>query len=121
MQENITTQWVETLQKKFGFQSFRPGQLEAITTLMMDGRLLCIQPTGHGKSLLYQLPAVILDGITLVISPLLALMRDQLRQLKERFGISAASFNTDQTIEENIAARNSLLNGSIRILFIAPE
>jgi ATP-dependent DNA helicase RecQ len=109
------------LKKQFHFDTFRPGQCEAITTLMTHGRLLCIQPTGHGKSLLYQLPAVLLDGMTLVISPLLALMRDQLSQLKNRFGITSASINTDQLEEENAAAKQAAVNGKIRILFIAPE
>lgn len=121
MQTEISAQLLDVLQKTFGFNQFRPGQLEALTTLMMQNRLVCIQPTGHGKSLLYQLPAVLLDGITLVISPLLALMRDQLAQLKNRFGISAASINTDQSDEENYAARRAALAGEIRILFIAPE
>lgn len=121
MQMEVSKLLIETLQKKFGFAEFRPGQLDALTTLMSQGRLLCIQPTGHGKSLLYQLPAVLLDGITLVISPLLALMRDQLKQLKERFDISAASFNTDQSPEENYRAREAAQSGNIRILFIAPE
>jgi ATP-dependent DNA helicase RecQ len=121
MQTSLVDQLTETLQKQFNFPSFRPGQLEAITTLMTHGRLLCIQPTGHGKSLLYQLPATMLDGITLVISPLLALMRDQLAQLKNRFGIAAASINTDQSMEENHAARQAALTGKIRIIFIAPE
>lgn len=88
---------------------------------MSQGRLLCIQPTGHGKSLLYQIPAVLLPGLTLVISPLLALMRDQLFQLKNRFNIEAASVNTDQSEEENESARQKALSGKIRILFIAPE
>jgi ATP-dependent DNA helicase RecQ len=121
MREPTTQQLTETLQKTFHFTQFRPGQLEAITQLMTQGRLLCIQPTGHGKSLLYQLPAVLLDGLTLVISPLLALMRDQLMQLNTRFNIAAASINTDQTDEENQAARNAALQGRIRILFVAPE
>jgi len=121
MEQNIKQQLTQVLHTTFGFTDFRQGQLEALNELMNQGRLLCIQPTGHGKSLLYQLPAVLLDGITLVISPLLALMRDQLKQLKERFGISAASFNTDQTMEENYAAKNAILAGKIRILFIAPE
>lgn len=111
----------ETLKQHFHFDTFRPGQREAIYTLMTENRLLCIQPTGHGKSLLYQLPAVLLNGITLVISPLLALMRDQLAQLKNRFSIPAASINTDQTDEENYAARQLAIAGKIRILFIAPE
>lgn len=112
---------IKVLNTVFKFNQFRPGQLEALTGLMQHGRLLCIQPTGYGKSLLYQLPATLLDGLTLVISPLLALMRDQTAQLKTRFGISAASINTDQTDEENVAARQAALSGSIRILFIAPE
>ena len=88
------------LKETFGFQKFRPGQREAISALLNDGRLLCIQPTGHGKSLLYQLPTCLLGGITLVISPLLALMRDQVQQLNERFHIPAGALNTDQTEEE---------------------
>lgn len=121
MEQNIKQQLSQALHSIFGFKDFRQGQLEALTELMSNGRLLCIQPTGHGKSLLYQLPAVLLDGLTLVISPLLALMRDQLKQLKERFDIHAASFNTDQTVEENNAAKSAVLAGKIRILFIAPE
>ena len=58
------------MQERFHFNEFRPGQLAAITTLIHEGRLLCIQPTGHGKSLLYQLPTVLLEGITVVISPI---------------------------------------------------
>jgi ATP-dependent DNA helicase RecQ len=94
MNQDVSQQLTEILHSTFGFKDFRPGQLEALNELMKNGRLLCIQPTGHGKSLLYQLPAVIFEGITLVISPLLALMRDQLKQLKERFDIAAASFNS---------------------------
>lgn len=118
---SLTEQLTKTLRDQFQFDHFRHGQLEAITALMMQNRLLCIQPTGYGKSLLYQLPAVLLDGLTLVLSPLLALMRDQLMQLKNRFGIAAASINTDQSDEENFAARQLAKAGKIRILFIAPE
>lgn len=111
----------EALQHTFQLKSFRPGQKEALMTLMDQGRLLCIQPTGHGKSLLYQLPAILLDGMTVVISPLLALMRDQLFQLKHRFGIAAGSMNTDQTEEENASTRQAAILGELRILFISPE
>lgn len=111
----------KTLQETFKFNSFRSGQLEALITLLEHGRLLCIQPTGHGKSLLYQLPAVLLPGVTLVISPLLALMRDQVMQLQQRFGIAAASINSDQSMVENTAVRLAVQQGKIRILFIAPE
>ncbi|QTA93349.1 RecQ family ATP-dependent DNA helicase [Desulfonema magnum] len=111
----------QDLRKYFGFDAFRPGQKAAIRTLMEDRRVLCIQPTGYGKSLLYQLPSLWTDGLTLVISPLLALMRDQIRHLNERFGIPAASINSDQTAEENAAAQRSASQGRIRILFVAPE
>ncbi|HEV8052934.1 MAG TPA: ATP-dependent DNA helicase RecQ [Parachlamydiaceae bacterium] len=110
-----------TLRKTFGLSHFRKGQLEAITTLMTQGRALCILPTGYGKSLLYQLPASLLPGITIVISPLLALMRDQIDHLKRRFGIPALAINSDQSDEENAHARQEAYNGKIKILFIAPE
>ncbi len=109
------------LHRHFGFESFRRGQKEALQTLMEVGRILCIQPTGHGKSLLYQLPSLWVDGLTLVISPLLALMRDQIRQLNERFGIPAGSINSDQTEDENAAAQRAAMEGRICILFVAPE
>lgn len=111
----------KTLTEVFQLSEFRPSQLLAIQTLFEKQRLLCIFPTGHGKSLIYQLPACLLDGITLVISPLLALMRDQISQLKSRFQINAASINTDQTDEENEQAKASALKGELKILFIAPE
>lgn len=109
------------LQKNFGFRTFRPGQKEAIEALLEHKRILCIQPTGYGKSLLYQLPSLYIEGITLVVSPLLALMRDQLQHLHERFGIPAATINSDQSDEENEAARQAAAEGRIRIFFIAPE
>lgn len=109
------------LNDHFGFKAFHPGQLEAITDLLQHNSLLCIQPTGYGKSLLYQLPAVLLDGITVVISPLLALMRDQIQQLNSRFKIAAASINSDQTPQEDHLARQAALMGTIKILFVAPE
>ncbi len=109
------------LQDRFGFDKFREGQFEAISALMEKNRLLCIQPTGHGKSLLYQLPTILLDGITLVISPLLALMRDQLLHLNKRFNIPATSINSDQSEIENYEAKKSAKESKIQILFVAPE
>jgi ATP-dependent DNA helicase RecQ len=117
----VSVEIEELLHKKFGFSSFRPGQKEAILSLMSSGRLLCIQPTGHGKSLLYQLSSCLLGGLTLVISPLLALMRDQMKHLSERFHIGAAAINSDQTEEENARAKQDAMSGSVSILFIAPE
>lgn len=112
---------LDLLQRRFGFKQFRPGQLEAVRTLMQRNRLLCIQPTGHGKSLLYQLPSCLLSGITVVISPLLALMRDQIEHLNGRFQIPAASINSDQSEEENGEARKKAASGQIQVLFISPE
>ncbi len=109
------------LKSQFGFDQFRSGQFEAISSLLENDRLLCIQPTGHGKSLLYQLPAVLLEGMTLVISPLLALMRDQILHLSTRFHIPAASINSDQSEEENYNARKMAERGELKILFVAPE
>ena len=109
------------LQQRFHLQQFRAGQLEALLSLLQQRRLLCIQPTGHGKSLLYQLPATLLPGVTVVISPLLALMRDQIHQLTQRFAIPAASINSDQGDAENAAAEQMAAMGKIKILFIAPE
>ena len=111
----------EVLRRQFNMEDFRPGQREAIEALLSTGRILCIQPTGYGKSLIYQLSALLVEGITLVISPLLALMRDQIEQLNERFQIPAATINSDQTEEENNAAMAAALSSRIRILFIAPE
>lgn len=117
MNERYTT----LLKEKFGMDSFRPGQKEAIDKLFEKECLLCIQPTGYGKSLLYQFPSCLLGGITLVISPLLALMRDQIEQLHTRFNITAGSFNSDQTEEENLATRALLKAGKLKILFTSPE
>ncbi len=109
------------LTEKFGMPAFRPGQLEAMQTLLEKNRLLCIQPTGYGKSLLYQLPSCILGGTTLVISPLLALMRDQIDQLTNRFNIVAGSINSDQTDQENAQAQENARLGKLQILFTSPE
>jgi len=122
--ENIEfsdSQYRALLEQNFGFKEFRPGQLEALKALFHSSRLLCIQPTGHGKSLLYQFPACLLQGITLVISPLLALMRDQIGHLTGRFHIPAGSFNSDQTEEENAQARENAAAGRLKVLFVSPE
>jgi ATP-dependent DNA helicase RecQ len=111
----------KVLKTTFGFQEFRPGQRKAILTILNHGKVLCIHPTGHGKSLLYQLPTCLHDGITVILSPLLALMRDQITHLNERFKIPAAAINTDQTDEQNAWAREAASNGKIKILFLAPE
>lgn len=109
------------LHERFGFSDFRKGQLDSIKALMNRGSLLCIHPTGFGKSLLYQLPTVLLEGMTVVISPLLALVRDQVDHLNNRFNIPAAAINSDQSDEENYRTRKLAENGRIKVLFVAPE
>ena len=111
----------QVLKTRFHLETFRPGQREAINTLLGQGRLLCIQPTGYGKSLLYQLPAVLLEGVTIVVSPLLALMRDQIQQLSNRFNIPAGSINSDQEEHENADIIKAARAKKLKILFIAPE
>jgi ATP-dependent DNA helicase RecQ len=109
------------LRDRFALPAFRPGQREAIEALLAGGDLLCIQPTGHGKSLIYQLTAVALGGLTVVISPLLALMRDQLDHLERRFHIPAGTLNSDQDDAQNQATAARADRGELRILFLAPE
>ena len=86
----------DELQRHFGHAEFRPGQRQVVETLMVGRSALAVFPTGGGKSLCYQLPAILLDGLTLVISPLIALMTDQVDVLEER-GIAAARL--DSTLE----------------------
>lgn len=117
----MTDKYSVLLKEKFGLESFRPGQQEAIEILLEKGKLLCIQPTGYGKSLLYQFPSCLVGGLTLVISPLLALMRDQIDQLTTRFNIAAGSINSDQEEEENYLAKKRAAKGELQILFTSPE
>lgn len=108
------------LQAKFGIKQFYDEQWNAISKLLNGERILMIQRTGFGKSLCYQFPATLFDGITVVFSPLIALMRDQVRSLKQR-NISAAYINSEQTEEENNEVIQQAINGEIKILYIAPE
>jgi ATP-dependent DNA helicase RecQ len=93
--QDITT----TMKKHFGFSSFRPGQSEAIRYLLSGQNALVVMPTGAGKSLVYQLTALHLEGLTLVLSPLIALMKDQVDSLTER-GIPATFINSTLSGEE---------------------
>jgi ATP-dependent DNA helicase RecQ len=108
------------LQEIFGFSSFRPGQEAAIDCLLAGRSALAIFPTGGGKSLCYQLPALLLDGLTLVISPLIALMKDQVDALRER-GIMAARLDSSIGPAEAQAIYRQLADGSLKLLYIAPE
>ena len=81
------------LKKVFGFDDFRPGQEEIVEAMLSGGPVLAVMPTGSGKSLCYQLPALLGDGLTLVVSPLIALMRDQVGQMRA-LGVAAATLNS---------------------------
>ncbi len=108
------------LQDNFNFAEFRPGQEAVIDCLLAGRSALAIFPTGGGKSLCYQLPALLLDGLTLVISPLIALMKDQVDALRAR-GIMAARLDSSIGPAEAQAIYRQLADGSLKLLYIAPE
>lgn len=104
----------------FGFDSFRPIQKEAIDRILKREDVLVVLPTGGGKSLIYQLPSLMMDGTTVVISPLIALMQDQVTSLRLN-GINAQMLSSSQTNEQNSLVLNSLLIGELKFLYVAPE
>ena len=108
------------LRDVFGFDSFRPGQATAIEALLAGRSSLAIFPTGGGKSLCYQLPALLLDGLTVVVSPLIALMKDQVDELTRR-GVAAARLDSSLTPSAARQVRHDLAAGRLKILYVAPE
>ncbi|MBU3260681.1 DNA helicase RecQ [Roseovarius sp. PS-C2] len=108
------------LRDVFGFDAFRPGQEDIVTAVARGENVLAIMPTGGGKSLCFQLPALMRDGVTVVISPLIALMRDQVRALREA-GVEAGALTSGNTDEETAAVWDALDAGRLKLLYIAPE
>ncbi len=108
------------LNKHFGFDTFRDGQKEIVTSILSGRDTLVIMPTGGGKSLCYQLPAIMQNGLTIVISPLIALMKDQADNLK-RNGISAAFINSSIPYFEQQHVLRQVHNENLKLLYIAPE
>lgn len=104
----------------FGISHFYDEQWEAISRILKGERILMIQRTGFGKSLCYQFPATQFNGLTIVFSPLIALMRDQVNGLKKK-GITAAFINSEQTEEENNEVIRQAISGELKLLYIAPE
>jgi ATP-dependent DNA helicase RecQ len=110
----------QALRTTFGFEAFRPGQGEIVETIL-DGRdVLAVMPTGSGKSLCYQLPALVRDGLTVVVSPLIALMRNQVAQLRG-YGVAAAALNSANDPDESRAVLDRLARGELRLVYVAPE
>src|ERR1700676_1214760 len=110
----------QALRSTFGFEDFRPGQGAIIETVLAGADVLAIMPTGSGKSLCYQLPALLRDGLTVVVSPLIALMRTQGAQLTSR-GIAAPSLNSANDADENRRITGQLARGGLRLLYVSPE
>ncbi|SJZ42362.1 ATP-dependent DNA helicase RecQ [Pilibacter termitis] len=110
----------KSLKENFGFSSFRKGQQEIITQVLERKNTLGILPTGAGKSICYQLPAVLENGLTLVVSPLIALMKDQVDGLQEQ-GISATFINSSLDYQEIEWRKEEILRGEVKLLFLAPE
>ena len=108
----------QTLLKRFGLSAFRPGQEEVIRAALGGRDVLAVMPTGAGKSLCYQLPALIADGLTVVVSPLIALMKDQVEALLRR-GVRAAALSSQLTYPEQAQLLEKL--GSLRLLYLSPE
>jgi len=108
------------LKSVFGFDDFRPGQQDVIETILSGQNVLAVMPTGAGKSLCYQVPALILKGITVVVSPLVALMDNQVAGLRAN-GVSVACIHSGQLREDNIAEWRSVSHGGARLLYLSPE
>ena len=111
---------LDLLKRYFGYDRFRPLQEDIITNVLAGGDSLVIMPTGGGKSLCYQLPALRLDGITLVVSPLIALMKDQVDALKAN-GIRAEFINSTLPYDDMVRIRGEALRGEVKILYVSPE
>ena len=110
----------QTLRDRFGLEEFRRGQRDVIETVMAGHDVLCVMPTGGGKSLCYQLPALLLPGLTLVVSPLIALMKDQVDALIER-GVRATLLNSTLEPAEQFARLHEIEAGLYDLVYVAPE
>ncbi|MDB5557582.1 MAG: recQ, partial [Enterovirga sp.] len=108
------------LKQVFGFPDFRPGQREIIDAVLAGQDVFAVMPTGSGKSMCYQLPSLVDGGLTVVVSPLIALMRDQVRQMKA-LGVAAASLNSAEDDESRLDTLARLDGGKLNLLFVSPE
>lgn len=120
MPDQLTHQLKKILQHYFGYEDFRPGQLEIIKPLVQGRDILAILPTGGGKSLCFQIPGLYLGGTTLVISPLISLMQDQVQNLNKH-GIKATFLNSTLSLENNLRRQKNLAAGAYQFVYVAPE
>ena len=111
---------LSVLKSVFGYQSFRKGQEEVINAALNGQDALVVMATGNGKSLCYQIPALCFEDLTLVISPLISLMKDQVDQLQAN-GIEADFLNSSQTLEQQQQVQNKLISGQLKLLYVSPE
>ncbi len=115
-----STDLERALRERFGLERFRPGQREVIETVLERRDVLCVMPTGGGKSLCYQLPSVLSQGVSLVVSPLIALMKDQVDALEAR-GIHATFINSTLDADEQRLRIIEVEAGRYDLLYVAPE
>lgn len=118
--DSVDPRALEALNRYFGYDSFRPGQSGIVSAILTGHDVLGVMPTGAGKSICYQIPAAILPGVAIVISPLISLMRDQVDALND-VGLPAAFINTTQTPDEQDLVFAQALSGQIELLYVAPE
>jgi ATP-dependent DNA helicase RecQ len=116
----VSTSSRQVLEEVFGHREFRPGQEEVMEAQLAGRDVLSVAPTGSGKSISYWVPAVVAGGLTLVISPLIALMKDQVDRLRS-LGVQAAFVNSSQDRTEQVASLRAAADGRLRLLYVAPE
>ena len=119
--ERVVAERVEQARKVLGFDTWRAGQMETMLRFLRGEDTLAVLPTGHGKSITFQLPALLAPGLTLVISPLVALMRDQVERLRERGVTSVAAIHTGQPQSEQMEILRGARAGRYRLLYVSPE